>query len=386
MSITGHADDIAADPARAGHGANGAYILGPFLDFLLLGGGSAVAMAALWLFMPSTGSAVLASVMLWLANVINHPHFGHSYQIFYRDFRAKAFGNSYSHGLRTRYIVAGIAVPIVLGAILLGSLLFDVPQLLKFGINLMVFFTGWHYVKQGYGILMLESAIKRCFFDAAEKKILLVNAYVVWALAWILLNRDVIERDMFGLKAYAFPMPDIVLHVTVAAAIIASGAVLFMLGRRIVNRQKIAWNGVVAYVVSLYIWLMAPRLSPMMILVIPAMHSLQYLAVVWRYQFNREKAEESMHGADSRIFGFKTAMRPMLARFVSFLIVGAILGFLGFWGVPFLLDLLQPYDPARFGGFAFMAIFWIFINIHHYFLDNVMWRRENTDMKKYLFG
>jgi hypothetical protein len=31
-------------------------------------------------------------------------------------------------------------------------------------------------------------------------------------------------------------------------------------------------------------------------------------------------------------------------------------------------------------------MFWIFINVHHYFLDNVMWRRENPDTGKYLFG
>ena len=33
----------------------------------------------------------------------------------------------------------------------------------------------------------------------------------------------------------------------------------------------------------------------------------------------------------------------------------------------------------------FLFVFWIFINVHHYFLDNVMWRRENPDTKKYLF-
>jgi len=31
-------------------------------------------------------------------------------------------------------------------------------------------------------------------------------------------------------------------------------------------------------------------------------------------------------------------------------------------------------------------MFWVFINIHHYFIDNVIWRRENTDVSKYLFS
>ncbi len=382
MSIAEHAGRISDRQSDASK----AYVLGPVLDFLMLGGGSVIVMASLWLFLPVSGSAVLASAMLWLANVINHPHFGHSYQIFYRDFRAKAFGSTYSQGLRTRYVIAGIIVPAVLGPLLVGSVLLDMPQILKFAINAMVFLTGWHYVKQGYGIFMLESAIKRRFLNAQEKKILLINAYGVWALAWVLLNRDVVERDVFGIKAYAIPMPDAVMYAVVAIAGITSLLCILALGRRILRGHAIAWNGVVAYVVSVYVWLLIPRLSPLLIFIIPTMHSLQYLVVVWRYQLNRERAEEALHDPDSRIFGMKTGMRPMHARFVSFLAIGAILGFLGFWGVPFLLDILQPYDSSQFGSFAFMAVFWLFINVHHYFLDNVMWRRENTDMKKYLFG
>ena len=28
----------------------------------------------------------------------------------------------------------------------------------------------------------------------------------------------------------------------------------------------------------------------------------------------------------------------------------------------------------------------IFIDIHHYFLDNVMWRKDNPDVSRHLFG
>ena len=37
-------------------------------------------------------------------------------------------------------------------------------------------------------------------------------------------------------------------------------------------------------------------------------------------------------------------------------------------------------------GFLFLFTVWIFINVHHYFLDSVMWRRENPDTRLYLFG
>ena len=28
----------------------------------------------------------------------------------------------------------------------------------------------------------------------------------------------------------------------------------------------------------------------------------------------------------------------------------------------------------------------LFINVHHYFLDSVMWRRENPDTRRFLFS
>jgi hypothetical protein len=31
-------------------------------------------------------------------------------------------------------------------------------------------------------------------------------------------------------------------------------------------------------------------------------------------------------------------------------------------------------------------MFYIFINIHHYFLDNVMWRRGNPDVQQHIFA
>ena len=29
---------------------------------------------------------------------------------------------------------------------------------------------------------------------------------------------------------------------------------------------------------------------------------------------------------------------------------------------------------------------WTFINLHHYFIDSVTWRRENPETRRHLFG
>lgn len=77
----------------------------------------------------------------------------------------------------------------------------------------MLFFVGWHYVKHGYGMIIVDSVLKKNFFAPRDKIILIVNSYLCWLLSWGFLNSAVAERDMFGLSAYSLPVPDLLLIV-----------------------------------------------------------------------------------------------------------------------------------------------------------------------------
>ena len=361
------------------------YLHGPIADFMLLGGGSMILILALAPLFPASKAPALASFMLFVSNFINNPHFGHSYQIFYRGFRRKAFGGDYSSALRARYVFAGVIAPALLAGYMIGTFALGHYRAFGFAFNIMGFFVGWHYVKQGYGMLMLDSAIKQRFLTQTEKRLFLANAYATWLLAWINSNMMIRESDLWGLKSYTFDLPRPLLYIALAAAATTFALCIFALIQRHRSGGKLAWNGVIAYLVSIYPWLAPYYFGPVAYLVVPACHSLQYLAVVWRYQLNREQAEAAMEGvapADGGQFG----VSPGRLRFATFITKGALLGFAGFWGLPIVLDTLVPYNHTPFGGTVFLAGFWIFINVHHYFLDNVMWRRENTDIKQHLFG
>jgi hypothetical protein len=145
-------------------------------------------------------------------------------------------------------------------------------------------------------------------------------------------------------------------------------------------------NGVVAYGVSLYLWLLFVNVNPLWGFVVPALHSVQYLVVVWRFQLNYERAqlasEDYRKGSLTRsLFGANPA-----AHLGVFVVMGVLLGFLGFWGVPIAADGLVPYDKQAIPGALFPFMFWIFLNVHHYVLDSVMWRSGNPETKAYLFG
>ncbi|KRB31124.1 MULTISPECIES: hypothetical protein [Mesorhizobium] len=360
------------------------YLFGPFIDFFMLGGSALLILPVLY-FLPLRYEAAVTLTMFLLSHLINQPHFGHSYQIFYRNFARKVRGEGYGRNLQIRYVLAGIVVPLAMIAFFAYGSLTGNVRLLGYATNAMGFFVGWHYVKQGYGMLMVDAVLKRKFFSDQDKKVLLFNGYAVWLFAWLQTNVVITERQFWGLEYYTFAVPPwlITIAMSIAAASSAATAVMF------INRWRrhggaLPYNGVVAYVVSLYAWILFVTLNPLWLLVVPALHSLQYLAVVWRYQTNVERDRADAVAKP----GLKalSILGPLYRlRVLAFIVFGAILGALGFWLVPMALSAIVPYDKAVLGSSLFLFIAWIFINVHHYFLDNVMWRRGNPEVSKYLF-
>lgn len=362
------------------------HLFGPVADFLLLGGSSLLLMPLMFLLPAPQVTAPLATLMLYLANVVNHPHFAHSYQIFYRGYRAKAFSPALGRTMQARYLFAGLVAPVLLAAFLAYGAIAADTRLLGYGGNLMALAVGWHYVKQGYGMLMVDAAFKRRFFDQRTKNVLLANCYAVWLAAWMNINVDIAKEDLWGLAFYSFAIPQPLQIAANVAAVLTSALALGAVALHWKAKRTLPVSGLVAYGVSLYLWLMFVTVNPLWALVVPALHSLQYLAVVWRFQLNYEKAQlgskDYRKGSLVRaIFGANPA-----GHMTIFVLTGTLLGFLGFWLLPLIADRFLPYDRQAIAGTLFLFVFWIFINVHHYLLDNVMWRRDNPDTRTYLFG
>lgn len=358
-------------------------LFSPAIDFMFLGGGYLVILLPIVLFFPRD-EMVIAQVsitFLFLANFINHPHFAHSYHIFYRDFFAKFYDTNFA--LRNRFIFAGFVVPLMLISFFTYCLFSGEYKLLGYGGNAMVFFTGWHYVKQGYGMLMVSSVLKRSFYNELEKKIFLINSYIVWGFSWLYANRTISERELWGVEYFAFSVPSWTLWIMgiglTVSSILAAGIFIRHCRK---NYEAFPKNGAVAYITSLYVWLIVLNIHPVLAFIIPAFHSAQYLIVVWRYEINRSIAEFSIEKSKNPLSKPIGVQR----RLFNFALFGVVAGCFGFWLTPLILDSVTNFDLTGLSPTAFIFMFWVFINIHHYFIDNVIWRRENTDVSKYLFS
>lgn len=243
----------------------------------------------------------------------------------------------------------------------------------------MALLVGWHYVKQGFGMAMTDAALQRCWWPAAARRALLVNAYVCWAVAWVLINVSEAGRGYWGYFAWQPELPTEIAAVAVGLGLVSTiwTAVVVSRGLREMalrqSGQRLPLAGLVAYVVTLYLWTVFAAADPAYLLMIPFFHSLQYLAVVWRYKVNEWRADGKPVG---------------LARPLQFLSMGVVLGAAGFWLLPVALDALRSgrldFDPQ--GPALALACCWLFINVHHYVIDNVLWRKDNPSVDRHLFG
>jgi hypothetical protein len=103
-------------------------------------------------------------------------------------------------------------------------------------------------------------------------------------------------------------------------------------------------------------------------LLTPLFHSLQYLAFVYKMEDTRLKSGPN---------------REVRA---TALVIGVVLaGWLAFEFVPNTLDNAVGTFTAWKMFFFFTAAM-LFINIHHYFIDNVLWRFRDPEVRAYLLS
>lgn len=342
-------------------------------DFLFLGGGSLLILIIIRSILQNNSNdlAISFEITLLLANIINHPHFAISYLIFYSDFRKK-ISSPCNKGLRFQYVFIGVVFPIFLIFLMVFFIKEKDAVTLGIAANLMFFLVGWHYVKQGYGMLMLDAALKKYFFSLNEKKIFLRNAYAIWLLAWVMVNyiSQNNQPNYFGIPYQSILIPNWVMALFSAFAICTTIQCITVIFSIAQEKRNIAWNGIWAYTTSLYAWLLIR--DPIIILWIPLFHSIQYLAVACKFQF--EKLKFCGSHRENNYYSFYLSMA-----------ISLLLGYLFFIHIPSWMDQNINYNKEIFGHSLFMFVFWIFINIHHYLIDTVMWRKGNPDVQKYLF-
>ena len=356
------------------------------VEFMLIGGATLVLLPLAWLLRTAIGlddaELAVSFTAFYAAWVINDPHFAVTYLLFYKDARQRALDSAIPRAQRIRWVIAGVVVPLALAAWAIGALAAHSAQAIGWMVQLMYLLVGWHYAKQGFGVLSVLSARRGVRLSPQERTAILFHCYAGWAFAWANPATPAGEYEEKGVVYTALAHPrwlEIAAGAVLAASTIAVAWVLLARWRR--ERRTLPLAPLTGLLVTVWSWTIFSSFDPLVRYVIPGLHSIQYLYFVWLMKRNEARAEEGPPA-----FG-----RPVAVR-LGLLAVSAVgLGAMLFHIRPTFLDTALVPRPPRgqvttdpLGETPYFAALFVFVNIHHYFMDHVIWRRENPDTR-YLF-
>jgi hypothetical protein len=350
-------------------------------ELLAVGGLTPLLFPLSWLLRRGLGldmaELAVGFAMFHAAHVINDPHFSVTYLLFYRNARARAFGRAFAPAQRARYVVAGMVVPIALAAWAIAALATRSAVHLGWMIQLMFLLVGWHYVKQGFGAMTTLAARRGVTFLPRERWAILAHCFAGWASAWTGHAHPGREVEEKGVVYTTLPHPawiDQAARIALPATLAWVVVVLVAKWRR--EGRLPLLTPLCALLCSVWAWSIYSQVDPLVRYVVPALHSVQYLYFVGLLERNQAREREQAPW-------FETSARVRL----GILVASALgLGWLLFHGAPWALDdgLVPPRARASaLGPTPCFAALYAFVNIHHYFMDNVIWRRDNP-LTRYL--
>lgn len=331
-------------------------LISPLVDFLCVGGLSILVLVPLLLTGRTDLVLIGAGAQAWLATLINMPHFMASYRLVYG-----------SRKMMSEHKWAAIYLP----ALMLVYMAVAVWQAQSSQAMVYVFITissvylAWHYTGQVWGMMASFAFLSGRSFDATERRLVRTSLRILlgWHLAWFLYTqlRDPTRVEwIYRVASFA---------TIVALGLGAAGLV------RMWRRTQLAppMLAIVAWI-AIFVWYAVMARDPKALFWVQIAHAIQYLAFPVRMELNHSAAAPQ---ASAR----RTALHMVLYG-VALLVVSIIVGQV----VPASLMGIIGDSFGEEPGRAAPILILMFINIHHYFTDGVLWKISNPEVRKQLFA
>ena len=331
-------------------------ILSPVVDFLCVGGLSLIVFVPLLVSGRSDLLMIGAGAQAWLATLINMPHFMASYRLVYR-----------SRESILRHKWASIYVPLILVAYIAVALLEaqESPVLVVVLVSVSSAYLAWHYTGQVWGMMASYAYLGGAGFEKVERTLIRsgLRILLVWHVTWFFYTQ---LRD----PARVRPLYMLVSAGTLVAFALGVAGLIRMkrrIGKFPPARALVAW-------MAIFVWYAVMARDPKALFWIQIAHALQYLAFPIRVELNRTAKATA-----------QTAARVG----IHMAIYGGVL-----LGASYLIAQVVPASAMSVVGNIFgeepgkvaPVLILMFINIHHYFTDGVIWKISNPEVRKELFA
>src|SRR5690606_4432361 len=134
----------------------------------------------------------------------------------------------------------------------------------------MFLLVGWHYTKQGFGVLTVLSARRGAYLSKLERFAVLGHCYAGWAYAWAspaTASIEVAEKDV----VYTQLAKPVWLETTTLSVFAASTVVLAgVLARRWLRTRSLPpLTPLLGLLVTVWLWVVYSAIDPLIVYLIP---------------------------------------------------------------------------------------------------------------------
>lgn len=251
-------------------------------------------------------------------------------------------------------------------------------EMLSFSILLMNLTVGWHYSKQVFGCMIVYSHYDGYPLSKVQRFCLKASLFSIAFFNFFYLSHTAEKSalDPIG-KAYFFNIPLVSLGlpqgtVPISAAFVVLfffGSIYFTFYKNWKNHGVLPSQNLLIPWIAFHVWWIPLfRQTEFYFSAIPFFHSLQYLPFAYRM--------ECKSIPKTRWYELIFSLRLALLIFI---------GFCAFELVPTWLD--HGFETSWYlKTWFFMVAFVVFINVHHFFIDSVGWKMNQSKVKEGLLA
>jgi hypothetical protein len=324
------------------------YFVNAPIDALLIGGASLLIYALFRLRPALAASPSVASLAATLVWVCNYPHFASTNYRLYHSRSAIA-----------QYPLTSFVTPLVMVAAVVACYLSPTAVAPVF-IKLYLLWSPYHFSGQTLGITMVYARRAGFVIDGWLRRSMTLFIFLTFAVqnAWAEVGQRV--NPFYGVEYPTLGVPVWLPQTLTKLMWIALAATIGLLIWKIANAGPRVPPIVLLPAFTQYVWFVATPAGQFNYLV-PFFHSLQYLLLAWNVQLKEGLSERKRDPSVRYVWSEST-------RWMAINVVG---GYILFWGLPHLGGHFGK--PLAFSTAIMLAA----IQIHHFFVDGVIWRLRN---------
>jgi hypothetical protein len=256
----------------------------------------------------------------------------------------------------------------------LGTSLNLGTEIMALSIWVMYLTVGWHYSKQIFGCVIVYSKYTNYPLTRFQRSVIKSSVFSVAFFNLVYMSNVLAQTGEFhpvffmSVPIASLGLSDIYFKVAEAWLGISILSVLWFIVYRnySLNKKWPSPNVAVPWIAFHIWWIPVLGQQEYYFLIVPFFHSLQYLPFAFKME-------------NSKLQKLSQWRRNLL------LLSLVLFGIAAFELIPETLDHVFHTDTNELPLF-FTAAFVVFINVHHFFIDSVIWRSDQSEIKHGLFA